>query len=343
MPQLVNPRSPSPYQPVLTIAVPTYNRSANLALLLRSLAPQLLAEHRVELIISDNCSPDDTPAIVEGFIQAGLQCRYIRNKENIGSDLNFLQCYNEATAEYVWIFGDDDVILPGSVSTILGLIEGREFDLIYLAPFGFVKDPAERGQANPNPWKKEFYNAPEFIHAVGLDGDFALISAVLVNKRRVEAYPHLPFVDALSTQLIQLSWVFTALKHFQRGLIVGRGLYAVCEENPSRPFDIALVFGVNWHKLATLFFDPGSKVQEAVLNNQLYSWFPTHWYGLRKSAARTQTAPPDTLMRPLYGNSPLYWLCAYPLLKWPTLLAGGWLAMLRGIRKLDGVVHALKK
>ena len=47
-------------RPLLTIAIPTYNRSAFLSELLDCLLPQLLAEPRVELLISDNASPDDT-------------------------------------------------------------------------------------------------------------------------------------------------------------------------------------------------------------------------------------------------------------------------------------------
>lgn len=328
-------------QPRLTIAVPTYNRSSNLALLLGVLAHELVSEPSVELIISDNCSPDDTPNVVEQFIQAGLRCRYIRNAHNIGPDLNFLQCFNSATGDFVWIFGDDDILLPGSIATILGLIDGQDIDLVYLAPFGFVEDPAERGQANPSPRSKTLRDAGKFVHAVGLKGDLALITAMIVNKRRIEMYPHPPFSDALNTNLLQLSWVFTALNHFQQGIVVDRGLYAVCEKDPSRPFDVARVFGVNWHSLAMKFLDKGSAVQEAVLDDQLYSWFPTNWYALRKTAARTQGAPPDTLLRPLYGDRLLYWFSVYPLLKWPTVLAGTWLAILRSIRKIDRALSGI--
>jgi len=327
-------------KPILTVAVPTYNRRNNLAFLLRNLAPQLINEPRVELIISDNCSPDDTPAVVKSFTDAGLRCRYIRNRDNIGPDGNFLQCYEMASGKYLWIFSDDDVILPGTVNTILRLIDGQDFDLVYMRPLGFVRDPAERGQVNPRPRTKVLLDVSTFVHAVGLNGDFALISSVIVNKQKVEAVQHRPFEVGRNTNLIQLAWVFTALNNFERGLFVQRGLYAVCQENPSRPFDIARVFGVNWHKVSSLFLEPGSEVHNAVLNDQLYSWFPTYWYGLSKSARLTQTAPPHTLMYPIYGRRPLYWLCVYPLLTFPRLLAGGWLAVLRGIRKVDRAWHA---
>lgn len=325
--------------PILTIAVPTYNRSGNLAHLLRLLSPQLQKEPRVELIISDNCSPDDTPAVVKGFIESGLRCHYIRNAENIGPDGNFLQCYDLARGKYFWLFSDDDVIFPGSLGAILNLIEGDGFDLVYLAPFGFVKEPNERGHANLAPRTREFTTAAGFIHAVGLNGDFALISSIIVNRSRVESMPHRPFTDGRNTNLLQLGWVFTALRIFKRGLFVERGLVVVCEDNPSRPFDVARVFGVNWHKVATMYLDDGSETLEAILNDQLYSWFPTNWYALRNSAKKTQTAPPHMLMGPIYGKRPLYWLCVYPLLTLPRLCAGGWLAIIRGIRHIDRALH----
>jgi abequosyltransferase len=328
-------------QPLLSVAIPTYNRSANLAALLDGLASQVAAESRVELLISDNCSSDDTQEIVHRFINQGLRCRYIRNEINIGPDLNFLQCYNLAEGQYVWIFGDDDVILPGSLEFILGQIDGRHLDLVYLAPFGFVHDPAERGCSNPRPASKQFNDVRRFIHAVGLCGDFALISALLVNKQRVESHQHPPYTDALNSNLLQLGWVFTALNHFQSGLVIQSGLYAVCEKNPSRPFDVARVFGENWYGHAKVFLDEGSIAQNAVLNDQLYSWFPTNWFGQRKASIHTQTVPPHQLMRPLYGGRPLYWFCVYPLLTWPRLFAGGWLVVLRSIRKMDRMFHGL--
>ena len=44
-------------RPLLTIAIPNFNRAA----------AQLRNEPRVELIISDNASPNETPAVVQDF------------------------------------------------------------------------------------------------------------------------------------------------------------------------------------------------------------------------------------------------------------------------------------
>ena len=84
---------PSPTRPFLTIAIPTYNRAGCLRELLSGLTHQLEIEPRVELMISDNASPDETRAVVEEFIAGGTQMRYIRTPQNIGADANFLQCF----------------------------------------------------------------------------------------------------------------------------------------------------------------------------------------------------------------------------------------------------------
>ena len=85
-----------PDRPLLTIAIPTYNRSACLAQLLEALAPQLMGESRVELIVSDNASPDDTSAVVAAFRDKGFALNYSRNETNIGADANFIKCFELA-------------------------------------------------------------------------------------------------------------------------------------------------------------------------------------------------------------------------------------------------------
>src|ERR1035438_10666701 len=112
-------QTPEITKPLLTIAIPTYNRAGCLKELLSVLADQLKDEPRVELIISDNASPDETPFVVQDFVSRGLRVRYIRNTQNIGADANFLQCFEQALGKYVWLFSDDDLIVPGGLAKIL--------------------------------------------------------------------------------------------------------------------------------------------------------------------------------------------------------------------------------
>ena len=327
-----------PARPLLTLAIPTYNRSANLALLLDMLVPQLAELPQVELIVSDNASPDDTQQVMEQFLKEGLPCRYLRNQINIGPDPNFLQCYGEAKGKYVWIFGDDDVIFPGGLTHIVDALMQEEPEIVYLAPFSFSHSPNERNLANPNPAAYVFGNAVDFIHAVGLRGDFALISGIIVNRDHVEAKPHADFSGFSDTNLLQLGWIFSALRNLRRGLVFERGLYAVCELNPSRPFDVALVFGVNWAKAIFRYLGDDPAVVDVMLKDQLYSWFTTNWYGMRRRPELHRLDGPVAKLRPYYGKFPIFWVATWPLLVLPMLPAGAWLAFLRGIRHVDRTV-----
>ena len=99
--------------PLLTIAIPTYNRDRYLEELLVCLGPQLKDRPEVQLLISDNASQDGTREMVETFQRQGLVVRYVRNAENIGPDGNFAQCFDLAEGKYFLLFGDDDLVLPG--------------------------------------------------------------------------------------------------------------------------------------------------------------------------------------------------------------------------------------
>src|SRR6202140_4224722 len=124
-------------KPLLTIAIPTYNRAGCLKELLSVLSEQVKDERRVELIISDNASVDETPSVVQEFADRGLRFRYFRNPENIGPDANFLHCFEQARGKYVWLFSDDDLIVPGGLAKILIYCEAAEYELIWVSAYSF--------------------------------------------------------------------------------------------------------------------------------------------------------------------------------------------------------------
>ena len=117
----------------LTIAIPTYNRSAFLKQSLVRISKQIInLEKDIELIVSDNCSTDDTKEVVEEFIQCGLPIIYNRNISNIGMDGNFVYCFQNASSKYVWVLGDDDYLTEGTISKLLSIIDTDEYGLIHL-------------------------------------------------------------------------------------------------------------------------------------------------------------------------------------------------------------------
>lgn len=119
---------------LLTIAIPTFNRSGRLAENLQHLQEEIVRnnlENKVALLISDNNSNDDTFAIsqmhAEKFLNSGLYLQYFKNESNIGFSLNVLECYFRANSDYTFFLSDDDNLKAGFLKQLLSDIEQYRF------------------------------------------------------------------------------------------------------------------------------------------------------------------------------------------------------------------------
>lgn len=135
---------------LLSITIPTFNRAEELDRQLSWLANELKGfEQECDILISDNCSTDDTPAVVAKWrsILSGVSFRSIRNPENIGCIPNLAQCLRYATGQFVWTIGDDDLIRPGTLAFVLKTIQEKNKDLalLYLNFSGLEKETGEVG------------------------------------------------------------------------------------------------------------------------------------------------------------------------------------------------------
>ncbi len=123
-------------QPLLTIAVPTYNGSKTIRNMLNLLLTQF--DTRIEILISDNCSTDETPQIIHEYLRVYPFLRYIRQDHNGGADFNFLQCMKLASGKFTMLVSDDDIIIENSVSKILFFLEKYpDISLAYLDALAF--------------------------------------------------------------------------------------------------------------------------------------------------------------------------------------------------------------
>jgi glycosyltransferase involved in cell wall biosynthesis len=93
--------------PFVTIAIPTYNRAGSyLPVALRSALAQNYP--RLEVLVADNASTDETASLLQGIIDKRL--RYMRHTVNIGANHNYNYCLNEARGDYFLLLHDDDAI-----------------------------------------------------------------------------------------------------------------------------------------------------------------------------------------------------------------------------------------
>lgn len=105
---------------LLTIAIPTFNRASLLDRQLNWFSQAVKGnESRCELIVTDNCSSDETPEVLAkwkaAFAGTGLQVHLNRNKENLGAIRNIAYCLNRAEGQFVWTVSDDDWVAPDAL------------------------------------------------------------------------------------------------------------------------------------------------------------------------------------------------------------------------------------
>jgi abequosyltransferase len=120
--------------PLLSICIPTYNRAGFLNECLSSIRPDDL-DGRIEIVVSDNASTDDTLMVLKTF-QATHPLRYIVQSENFGPDHNFDAVVAEARGEYCWLLGSDDVVQPGGVRSLVATLASCQTDIVQ---FGYLQ------------------------------------------------------------------------------------------------------------------------------------------------------------------------------------------------------------
>lgn len=118
--------SPEP-PPRLSIVISTRNRGGLIGRTIDSILPQL--PRHAELLVFDGASTDTTPEVMAQYVAACPAVRYVRAASNSGIDADYDNAVGAAWGEYVWLFGDDDLLLPGAVSRVLVLLE-RGPDLV---------------------------------------------------------------------------------------------------------------------------------------------------------------------------------------------------------------------
>jgi glycosyltransferase involved in cell wall biosynthesis len=108
---------------LLTIAVPTFERVGYLKELLPKMIEQCKSFHEVEILIRDNDSHDGTWSYIRDLERNNDNVRAEMNLTNVGGDENFVRCVEEAQGEYIWLFGDDELICEDSVEMIVVILK----------------------------------------------------------------------------------------------------------------------------------------------------------------------------------------------------------------------------
>lgn len=167
-------------KPLLTIAIPTYNRPENLEKILIQLEKQ--PNEKLVILISDDNSPDngETRRVVTKYQRSMPNLVFNRNEKNLGFSGHVCKLYELAETRYIWFFCDDDTLLPNAVDNMISSLRKHEpvvavFNCIWVDPLG------RKSVAGPD--KDIVYENPEDLEDYQILMRMTFLSTLVVERR----------------------------------------------------------------------------------------------------------------------------------------------------------------
>lgn len=248
-------------QKLLTIAIPTYNRSEYLKRLLGSISNQIFDHSSdIEIIIFDNASTDNTRDVVNTFLKDVPSAKYILNESNLGMDGNFRKCFESASAKYFWMIGDDDFLDKNAISNILDVLKRHSSStLVYVS--STIKNDNTEDLLDYEIIK----SSKEFVQRVGIM--FTFISGVICNK---DAYLSITAKNkpemAEGSFLMHMYWQLPLLKNGEDFVIINNKMIYSTPDN-SGGYRIFQVFAKNLSTLLDLFYNRKDYASKKIRNS----------------------------------------------------------------------------
>ena len=109
--------------PRVTIGVPVYNGQKYIRFTMDSLLAQTFTDF--EIIVTDNCSTDTTPQIVQEYAARDPRVRYVRNETNIGPARNYNVSLELARGEFFKWNPADDVCAPDFLAKCVAALDAH--------------------------------------------------------------------------------------------------------------------------------------------------------------------------------------------------------------------------
>ena len=164
----------------ISIIIPTFNGGQWIESGVRSIAEQLKDIPYVEFLVRDNASTDNTYEIIQTLqLEYPSVIKYDRRETNTPYlDQNFCEAINMTSGEYILLVGDDDALMPYSVSYLLHLIEkypstelfyfnrlvaNYDFSRAYLRDKRKIDPVSVNVYQNVSEFLSDHINGPDFI------------------------------------------------------------------------------------------------------------------------------------------------------------------------------------
>lgn len=118
-----HPENPAA-NPLVTMIVLCYNQARFVVETLESVKAQTYKH--TELIIVDDCSTDDSVAVIDGWLRENrIECTFIRHQKNQGICKSLNEALRLTTGKYISMIAADDIWLPDKIERQVAIMESQ--------------------------------------------------------------------------------------------------------------------------------------------------------------------------------------------------------------------------
>lgn len=118
---------------LVSILVASYNHEKYIEDCLDSIKNQ--SYKNIELIISDDCSRDNTFSIAKAWCDKNgerfTRCIVRKNENNLGVTKNYNQMIDEAKGDYIKCFASDDILFSNAITELVDYLEEEADDIVF--------------------------------------------------------------------------------------------------------------------------------------------------------------------------------------------------------------------
>lgn len=114
--------------PLFTVIIPVKNRGEYLTHTLKTCMIQDYPNF--EIIISDDCSTDNTKTVVESAMTKDSRIKFFSHNPGLGMKQNFEFALNQVKPGYVMAIGGDDGLIPGGIRKMYNILHQTNTELL---------------------------------------------------------------------------------------------------------------------------------------------------------------------------------------------------------------------
>ena len=307
-------------KPILTIVVPTHNRSNCLSLLLTTLAIELSGlESKVKVIVADNASNDQTGNVIDVFFKAYPNTLILRHTENLGADENFCTCVDNVQSKYFWFIGDDDLPKANLIWRIVNLLEQEDYDIVYMNS-EWLTSLTSSGEGKPVfQLEKQVLTREEFAKKVNVWTTF--ISCMVINLERLYVTnPDINIRRFSGTQLVQLGWVLPLLMHGMRFCFINQKCILATSGNTGG-YKLVTVFGKNFVEIVKINCEKNSEIYNSIIKTLMWCLLPGIIWKSRYEKKEKFVKENNSKILENHKFELAYWLMLLPVQNFPKPIA----------------------